>query len=241
MQSAHSNYLGGMEQLQNLIGGQLQGSKNGRWLDNIEPATGVVYGQIPRSDADDVELAVQAAAKAFPQWSTRSFEDRSECLRRWAKIVAQHADELVRAESKDNGKPISLAEAVDIPRAQRNLEFFAGAIEHFASEAHIPADSSHIHYTHRKPIGIVGCISPWNLPLYLFTWKIAPAIAAGNCVIAKPSEITPVSAFMLSQWAEEAGIPAGVFNVVHGLGSEAGQAIIQHPQIRFCNCSMPPR
>ena len=221
-----------MEQLQNLIGGQLQGSKNGKWLDNIEPATGAVYGQIPRSDADDVELAVQAAAKAFPQWSTRSFEDRSECLRRWAKIVAQHADELVRAESKDNGKPISLAEAVDIPRAQKNLEFFAGAIEHFASEAHIPADSSHIHYTHRKPIGIVGCISPWNLPLYLFTWKIAPAIAAGNCVIAKPSEITPVSAFLLSQWAEEAGIPAGVFNVVHGLGSEAGQAIVQHPQIK---------
>ena len=232
MQSAHSNYLGRMEQLQNLIGGQLQGSKNGKWLDNVEPATGAVYGQIPRSDADDVELAVQAAAKAFPQWSTRSFEDRSECLRRWAKIVAQHADELVRAESKDNGKPISLAEAVDIPRAQKNLEFFAGAIEHFASEAHIPADSSHIHYTHRKPIGIVGCISPWNLPLYLFTWKIAPAIAAGNCVIAKPSEITPVSAFMLSQWAEEAGIPAGVFNVVHGLGSEAGQAIVEHPQIK---------
>lgn len=123
MQSAHSNYLGGMEQLQNLIGGQLQGSKNGKWLDNIEPATGAVYGQIPRSDADDVELAVQAAAKAFPQWSTRSFEDRSECLRRWAKIVAQHADELVRAESKDNGKPISLAEAVDIPRAQKTSNF----------------------------------------------------------------------------------------------------------------------
>ena len=221
-----------MEQLQNLIGGELRGAVSGEWLDNIEPATGEVYSQIPRSNAADVDLAVAAAAKAFPQWSTLAFEERAACLRRWAAKVAEHAEALVHAESKDNGKPISLAKAVDIPRAQQNLEFFAGAIEHFASEAHIPADASHIHYTHRKPIGIVGCISPWNLPLYLFTWKIAPALAAGNCVIAKPSEITPFSAFMLSQWAEEAGIPKGVFNVIHGLGAEAGQAIVEHPQIK---------
>jgi aminomuconate-semialdehyde/2-hydroxymuconate-6-semialdehyde dehydrogenase len=221
-----------MEQLQNLIGGELRGAINGEWLDNIEPATGKVYSQIPRSTAADVALAVEAAAKAFPTWSAVAFAERAACLRRWADKIAHHSEALVLAESKDNGKPISLAAEVDIPRAQQNLEFFAGAIEHFASEAHIPADASHIHYTHRKPIGIVGCISPWNLPLYLFTWKIAPAIAAGNCVIAKPSEITPFSAFMLSQWAEEAGIPKGVFNVVHGLGNEVGQAIVEHPQIK---------
>jgi aminomuconate-semialdehyde/2-hydroxymuconate-6-semialdehyde dehydrogenase len=221
-----------MEQLQNLIGGELRGAINGEWLDNIEPATGRVYSQIPRSTAADVALAVEAAAKAFPTWSAVAFAERAACLRRWADKIAHHSEALVLAESKDNGKPISLAAEVDIPRAQQNLEFFAGAIEHFASEAHIPADASHIHYTHRKPIGIVGCISPWNLPLYLFTWKIAPAIAAGNCVIAKPSEITPFSAFMLSQWAEESGIPKGVFNVVHGLGNEVGQAIVEHPQIK---------
>ena len=232
MQSTHSNYLGAMEQLQNLIGGELRGAINGEWLDNIEPATGKVYSQIPRSTTADVALAVEAAEKAFPTWSAVAFAERAACLRRWAEKIAHHSEALIRAESKDNGKPISLAAAVDIPRAQQNLEFFAGAIEHFASEAHIPADASHIHYTHRKPIGIVGCISPWNLPLYLFTWKIAPAIAAGNCVIAKPSEITPFSAYMLSQWAEEAGIPKGVFNVVHGLGAEAGQAIVEHPQIK---------
>tara|TARA_B100000767_G_scaffold91616_2_gene88027 strand:+ start:3400 stop:4854 length:1455 start_codon:yes stop_codon:yes gene_type:complete len=221
-----------MEQLQNLIGGEFMGAVNGEWLDIVEPATGQVYGQLPRSKAPDVELAVKAASKAFPVWAAMPFEERAECLRRWAKLIAKHADALVQAESKDNGKPVSLAQTVDIPRAQKNLEFFAGAIEHFASEAHISAGATHIHYTHRKPIGIVGCISPWNLPLYLFTWKIAPAIAAGNCVIAKPSEITPLSAFMLSQWAEEAGLPKGVFNVIHGLGSEAGQAIVEHPRIK---------
>ena len=232
MQSAHSNYLGAMEQLQNLIGGEFKDATNGGWLDNIEPATGAIYGRIPKSGAKDVELAVQAAAKAYPTWSATPFEGRAKCLRRWAQKVEEHAHALIQAESKDNGKPVSLAKMVDIPRAQKNLEFFAGAIEHFASEAHIPAGAPYIHYTHRKPLGIVGCISPWNLPLYLFTWKIAPAIAAGNCVIAKPSEITPVSAFMLSQWAEEAGLPKGVFNVIHGLGSEAGQAIVEHPQIK---------
>ena len=221
-----------MFHLKNLIGGELLDPKDGGWIENIEPATGDVLGQIPRSQAADVELAVQAASRAFPSWSQTSFEERSACLRRWGALIANHAEALIAAESQDNGKPVSLARSVDIPRAQKNLEFFAGAIEHFASEAHIPADASHIHYTHRKPVGIVGCISPWNLPLYLFTWKIAPALAAGNCVIAKPSEITPVTAWMLSQWATEAGFPEGVFNVLHGYGHEVGQAIVDHPQIK---------
>ena len=221
-----------MFHLKNLIGGELTDPQGGGWIENIEPATGGVLGQIPRSQSADVEQAVQAASSAFPTWSQTSFEERSSCLRRWGALIAQHSEALVAAESMDNGKPVSLARTVDIPRAQKNLEFFAGAIEHFASESHIPADASYIHYTHRKPVGIVGCISPWNLPLYLFTWKIAPALAAGNCVIAKPSEITPVTAWMLSQWAAEAGFPKGVFNVLHGYGHEVGQAIVEHPQIK---------
>ena len=221
-----------MMELQNLIGGEMKGPSSGEWIENTEPASGVTFGRIPRSNEADVEAAVAAAETAFPAWSQTPFEERSACLRRWGALVAQHQEALIAAESQDNGKPVSLARAVDIPRAQKNLEFFAGAIEHFASDAHIPAGATHIHYTHRKPIGVVGCISPWNLPLYLFTWKIAPALAAGNCVIAKPSEVTPVTAWMLSQWAEEAGFPPGVFNVVHGLGHEAGQALVEHPKVK---------
>lgn len=219
-------------QLMNLIGGELTGPVDGLWLDNIEPATGQVFSQIPRSKQADVERAVQAAQRAFPAWSATPLEERAACLRRWGQLIAQHSENLIVSESQDNGKPVSLARSVDIPRAQKNLEFFAGAIEHFASESHISAGATHIHYTHRKPIGVVGCISPWNLPLYLFTWKIAPALAAGNCVIAKPSEVTPVTAWMLSTWAAEAGFPPGVFNVIHGLGPEAGQAIVEHAQIK---------
>ena len=221
-----------MMELQNLIGGEMTNPEGGVWLDNIEPATGQVFSRIPRSNAADVEAAVQAARTAFPAWSTTPFEERAACLRRWGALIAEHSEALIAAESQDNGKPVSLAGAVDIPRAQKNLEFFAGAIEHFASEAHIPGGAEFIHYTHRKPIGVVGCISPWNLPLYLFTWKIAPALAAGNCVVAKPSEVTPVTAWMLSKWAAEAGFPAGVFNVVHGLGHEAGQALVEHPHVK---------
>ena len=184
--------FGSMMQLMNLIGGELTGPEDGRWLDNIEPATGLVFSQIPRSNQSDVERAVQAAQRAFPAWSSTPLEERAACLRRWGQLIAQHSEKLIASESQDNGKPVSLARSVDIPRAQKNLEFFAGAIEHFASESHIPAGATHIHYTHRKPIGVVGCISPWNLPLYLFTWKIAPALAAGNCVIAKPSEVPPL-------------------------------------------------
>lgn len=221
-----------MEELLNFIDGQFVPPLGGEWLENVEPATGRIMGQIPRSQSDDVERAVEAARRAFPAWSAMPSEERGTCLRKWAQLIETNREALIAAESRDNGKPVMLARNVDIPRAQKNLEFFAGAIEHFASEAHIPSGASFIHYTHRKPLGIVGCISPWNLPLYLFTWKIAPALAAGNCVIAKPSEITPVTAWMLSQWANEAGLPPGVFNIIHGLGPEAGQAIVEHPSIK---------
>jgi aminomuconate-semialdehyde/2-hydroxymuconate-6-semialdehyde dehydrogenase len=221
-----------MLELLNLIGNQMKPAHAGEWLDQIEPASGLVTGRLPRSKSHDIDEAYNAANHAFKAWSKTSIQDRATCLRNLANLIHQNRDELAKAESQDNGKPISLAQSVDIPRAEQNLAFFASAIEQFPSEAHIPAGPSHINYTHRKPIGVVGCISPWNLPLYLFTWKIAPALASGNCVIAKPSEITPVTAWMLSKWVLEAGFPPGVLNIVHGLGNEAGQAIVEHPQIK---------
>lgn len=220
-----------MEKLQNYIGGELCPPKNGEYIDNIDPSRGRVYSLIPDSDENDVAAAVAAAQKAFAGWSITPYAERSRIMAHLADLIAQNKEELAAAESKDNGKPISLAGAVDIPRAESNIRFFSSAIMHFHSEAHIMEDSA-VNYTSRKPFGVVGCISPWNLPLYLFTWKIAPAIAAGNCVVAKPSEITPYTAYLLSKLCIEAGLPAGVLNIVHGLGPKAGNAIVEHPQVK---------
>ena len=180
-----------MEKLKNFINGQFIAPTNGQYLDNYEPATGKVYSLIPDSDEKDIELAVQAAEKAFPIWSKMSLEARSDIMMKIADGIEKRMDEFVKAESRDNGKPEKLALQVDIPRAVSNFHFFATGILHFASESH-SMEGVGVNYTTRKPIGIVGCISPWNLPLYLFTWKIAPALAAGNCVVAKPSEVTPI-------------------------------------------------
>ena len=194
-----------MEKLSNFINGQYVAPSNGRYLDNYEPATGQVYSLIPDSDAHDVEAAVQAAEAAFPIWSSMGIEGRAQILRKLSEGIEANMDAFVAAESKDNGKPVSLAQHVDIPRAVSNFHFFATAIEHFASESH-QMEGVGLNYTTRKPIGVVGCISPWNLPLYLFSWKIAPALAAGNCVVAKPSEVTPYTAYMLGKIAKEAGV-----------------------------------
>ena len=202
------------------------------WIDNFNPAIGEVYGQIPNSTKEDVEKAVEAAEKAFPSWSATTLEERSKILSKIADLILEKLDFLAAAESKDNGKPISLAKAVDIPRAASNFQFFANAITQFSSEAHESVGANAINFTLRQPLGVVGCISPWNLPLYLFTWKIAPAIAAGNCVIAKPSEITPMTAYLLGEICTEAGLPKGVLNIVHGLGTSTGQAIVEHPNIK---------
>ena len=202
------------------------------WIDNYNPAIGEVYGQIPNSKIEDVEKAVEAAEKAFPSWSATTLEERSKILSKIADLILEKLDFLAAAESKDNGKPISLAKAVDIPRAASNFQFFANAITQFSSEAHESVGLNAINFTLRQPLGVVGCISPWNLPLYLFTWKIAPAIAAGNCVIAKPSEITPITAYLLGEICTEAGLPKGVLNIVHGLGTSTGQAIVEHPNIK---------
>jgi aminomuconate-semialdehyde/2-hydroxymuconate-6-semialdehyde dehydrogenase len=220
-----------MEKLQNFINGTYVPPKNGQYIDNYEPATGQVYALIPDSDEEDVLDAVAAAEKAFPIWSKMSIEERSKILVSLSEGIEKNMDEFVQAESRDNGKPVSLAAHVDIPRAVSNFHFFATAITHFASESHL-MEGVGINFTTRKPIGIVGCISPWNLPLYLFSWKIAPALAAGNCVIAKPSEITPYTAYLLGRIAHEAGMPAGVLNILHGTGPKVGDAIVKHPKIK---------
>ncbi len=214
----------------NLIQGKLISAKSGEWLDLTNPSTGNVYGRLPRSGSEDVNLAVESASKAFKSWSDTPSSERAACLNRLADLVAKNAVLLSCAESTDNGKPISLATSVDIPRAESNLRFYASAIQHFASESH-SMEGVAINYTLRKPLGVVACISPWNLPLYLITWKVAPALAAGNCVVAKPSEITPVTAYLLSTWVKEAGFPDGVFNIIHGLGTEVGDALVRHPKI----------
>ena len=220
-----------MKKIQNYINGAFIEPNSGNYFDNYDPSTGTPYSLIPDSDASDVDLAVEAAQKAFPSWSGLSIEERSKHLIRLSEGIEKRMDEFVAAESLDNGKPISLARQVDIPRAVSNFHFFATAILHFSSESHA-MEGVGINYTTRKPIGVVGCISPWNLPLYLFSWKIAPALAAGNCVIAKPSEVTPYTAYLLSEVAHETGFPQGVLNIVHGKGASAGDAIVRHPSIK---------
>lgn len=217
--------------LENYIGGLLIAPLSGKFIDGINPATAEVFTQIPASNEKDVELAVNAAKKALPSWSTTPVEERFKVLNRIADLIDENLEALALAETTDNGKPLWLSKKVDIPRASANFRFFATGIMHFASESHIMEDKA-VNYTLRQPIGIVGCISPWNLPLYLFTWKIAPALAAGNCVIAKPSEVTPVTAFLLSIICKEAGLPVGVLNIVHGTGPGCGEAIVTHPSIK---------
>jgi aminomuconate-semialdehyde/2-hydroxymuconate-6-semialdehyde dehydrogenase len=217
---------------QNYINGQFVNPISNNWLDNYNPANGEVYSQIPNSTQEDVEKAYKAAANAFPKWSNSTLEERSKILSKIANLILEKLDFLATAESKDNGKPISLAKQVDIPRAASNFQFFANAITQFSSESHESVGMNAFNFTLRQPLGVVGCISPWNLPLYLFTWKIAPAIAAGNCVVAKPSEVTPMTAFLLGEICNEAGLPKGVLNIVHGLGTSTGQAIVEHPKIK---------
>ena len=219
-----------MSNITNYINGTLVEPNAKKYLENINPATGKVYSYCPDSDETDVELAYQAAKAAFPEWSNMSANNRSKILLKLADLIEKNIDKLAIAESIDQGKPVWLAKLGEIPRAIENIHFFATAIEHFASESH--AMGSHaINYTLRTPIGVVGCISPWNLPLYLFTWKIAPALAAGNCVVAKPSEVTPMTAYLFSELCIEAGLPKGVLNIVHGLGGKVGSAIVAHPGI----------
>src|SRR5688572_1371012 len=217
--------------LSNLVDGRLAPPRAGRYLDVHEPATGAVVAHAPDSDDDDVEAAIAAAKRAFPAWSATPATERARLMNRLADLVERDLEALAALESRDTGKPVSLARSVDIPRAVSNLRFFAAAATQFASESHAMEDIA-INYTLRQPLGVVACISPWNLPLYLLTWKIAPALAAGNTVVAKPSEVTPQSASALAKLAIEAGLPPGVLNIVHGAGAGVGAALVAHRDVK---------
>lgn len=219
------------QRIQNFIDGAFVPPVLGAYLDNDNPATGKVYCQVPKSTESDVNQAVEAAQKAFPAWQATSLNQRHRILNRIADLIEENKETLALAETNDSGKPLSLSRRVDIPRASDNFRFFATAIMHFSSESHAMPGVG-INYTLRQPVGIVGCISPWNLPLYLFTWKIAPALAAGNCVVAKPSEVTPMTAYLLAKIVQAAGLPEGVLNIVHGQGPDCGSAIVKHPEIK---------
>ncbi len=221
-----------MKKILNYINGEFKAPTNNEWIDNYNPSNGEVYSLIPNSSSDDIEEAYKAAAKAFPKWSNTTLEYRSKILSNIANLIEENLEEFALAEAIDNGKPLSLAKTIDIPRASSNFQFFAHAITQFSSEAHESVGLNAFNFTLRTPIGVVGCISPWNLPLYLFSWKIAPALAAGNTVVAKPSEVTPMTAYLLGKLCVKAGLPNGVLNIVHGLGHTTGQAIVEHEKIK---------
>jgi aminomuconate-semialdehyde/2-hydroxymuconate-6-semialdehyde dehydrogenase len=212
------------------IDGEAREAASGRWLDVFDPARGQQYAQVASGDARDVEAAIAAARVAFPQWAALPGSERARWMEKLADALEARLEDFAHAESRDGGKPIRLARHVEIPRAISNLRFFAHAATQFASESH--HGQAGLNYTLRQPLGVVGTISPWNLPLYLFTWKIAPALAAGNTVVAKPSEITPHTATMLGELAAQIGFPKGVLNIVHGLGPEVGEPLVAHTDIK---------
>ena len=223
-----------MERFANFVNGEFIAPGAGEWLEVFEPATGQPYAEVADSDSVDVGAAVAAATAAFPAWAALSGVERGRYLERMAAGIEARLDELVGLESLDNGKPEALARRVDIPRAALNLRFYAAAASQFASEAH-PAPGA-LNVTLRNPVGVAGCISPWNLPLYLFTWKLVPALAVGCTVVAKPSEFTPATATRLGEIARDAGLPPGVLNIVHGRGERVGRALVDHryvPAISF--------
>lgn len=219
-----------MDKIQNYINGELVAPISNLYIDNVDPSRGRIYSLIPDSDERDVELAVKAARTAFKSWSNTPKETRSRILQRVSFLIEENLDKLAFIESVDNGKPLHLAKTVDIPRAAANFNFYATGILHYSSHAHSMEDTA-INYTLRQPVGVAGCISPWNLPLYLFTWKIAPALAAGCTVVAKPSEVTPMTAYLLSEICIQAGLPKGVLNIIHGLGSKVGNAIVSNKDV----------
>ena len=220
-----------MKIIRNYISGELRSAESGAWIDSVNPATGEIYSQLPDSDQTDIHLAVAAAKAAFPEWSSLQAEARSNFLLKIADAIEDNLESLAVAESIDNGKPLTAARTLEIPRAAKSFRFFATAILHESSEAH-SAGNEMLNYTLRQPIGVVGSISPWNLPLYLLSWKIAPALAAGNCVVAKPSELTPMTAYMLAQLCIDAGLPGGVLNIIQGTGIKAGAPLVEHSDVK---------
>jgi aminomuconate-semialdehyde/2-hydroxymuconate-6-semialdehyde dehydrogenase len=215
-----------MEKIKNYIGGELVLPLSKKYLNNYSPTNGIAYSLVPDSDESDVDLALLSAKKSFSEWGSSTKEYRYDWMMKLAQAIDDNAEELAVAESFDNGKPEWLARTVDVPRCSANIRFFATAILHFSTSSH-DMDGLALNYTLKNPIGVAGCISPWNLPLYLLTWKIAPAIAVGNTVIAKPSEITPYTAYLFSKICREINFPKGVINIVHGSGTAAGAAVVK--------------
>lgn len=218
-----------MIQVQNYINGEFTTTKD--TIDDINPATGEIIAKIPKSGSKEVSNAVDAADMARVSWSELSSEKRADWLDKIADALESKSDELASLESLDTGKPITLAKAVDASRSVANFRFFAQFSRDFSVENFEMDDA--MNHVVLKPVGIAGLITPWNLPLYLLSWKLAPAIVMGNTVVAKPSELTPLTANLLSQTLDEIGFPGGVVNILHGLGSEAGQAIVENPKINL--------
>jgi aminomuconate-semialdehyde/2-hydroxymuconate-6-semialdehyde dehydrogenase len=217
--------------LSNFINGAWVPPQDGAYLPNLNPATNQLLCEIPASKKADIDAAVKAARAALPAWKALSYEARAEMLDKVADGITRRLEAMARLESEDSGKPLSLARRIDVPRAVSNFRFFAGAVRHDETQCTTMGDA--MNYSRRSPVGVAGLITPWNLPIYLLSWKVAPALAMGNTVVAKPSEITPRSASMLAEIIAEAGVPAGVFNVVHGYGWDAGQALCEHPDVNL--------
>lgn len=214
----------------NFINGVFVDAIDGETLTNLNPATGQTIGTIARSKDSDIEEAVKAAASAQEAWSSLDMLERAMWLDRLADGLEARKEELAHRESRDTGKPLALARRVDAQRSIDNFRFFADFARTQEPEVFEMRDAT--NFVHRNPVGTVGLITPWNLPLYLLSWKVAPALLMGNTVVAKPSELTPLTANLMCEVASEIGLPTGVLNVVHGYGPEVGQAILDHPSIR---------
>lgn len=226
-----------MQKVLNFIDGRFAAASGERWLDDVDPATGRVHAQVASSDKSDVQAAIDAAKAAFAGWSRTPAVERSRLLVKTAELLEKNLERFALAESEDAGKPISSTRTIDVPRSAANIRHFGTLVPHLSSEWYdsdgggMPGGMPSINYTMRRARGVAGIISPWNYPLHLLTWKISPALAVGSTVVAKPSEVTPRTASMLCELFQEAGLPAGVFNVVHGLGTDAGGAIVTHPEV----------
>ncbi|HZG84055.1 aldehyde dehydrogenase [Paenibacillus sp.] len=214
------------------IDGAFVPSANGRTFDNVNPATEDVIGTVAEGGAAEIDLAVKAAKRALNgPWKTMTANERIAVLRKVGDLILERKEELARLESLDTGKPSWLSGTIDIPRAAYNFHFFSDYIRTMTAET-TQMDDVALNYAIRRPVGVVGLINPWNLPLLLLTWKLAPALAAGNTVVMKPAELTPMTATVLAEICRDAGVPDGVVNVVHGFGpNSAGSALVEHPDV----------
>ena len=216
-------------QYENFIGGKWTAPIKGEYFDNTSPVDGNVFTQIARSTAEDIEFALDAAWKAAPEWNSSSATKRSNILLKIADLMEQNLEILARAETWDNGKAIRETRAADIPLAIDHFRYFAGVIR--AEEGSVSElDANTVALNITEPLGVVAQIIPWNFPILMATWKLAPALAAGNCVILKPAEQTPVSILILMELIAHI-LPAGVLNIVNGFGAEAGKPLASSPRI----------